>query len=327
MGCGNWVSSADLRVQGLSRLRRRASSPLVLWSFLYLILGRFFQFLVLLGRGHQAREIEILALRHQVAVLRRQVNRPDAFFVTPAESLAERDEPVVDRLRLQPLRHGGDGACTLGDNPRAGQVVVAHVRQGEDHAAAGREVVERGPDMPGVARPPGQPARRHHRQPESLEPVPRVRAHRLLGQGPQLAAWRLAPDHPAQVTLEQLHPVALAPPREVGDEPEATLRPRFGQAADNRPAEAVSSIGQPVLQPRHRYLRRSAGCRSGTATTSHGASTCCAENDSRRRSSVAYCQTATATTVPPLAVHHRSTAVLAARSDPQQPPAASDRHR
>jgi hypothetical protein len=56
----------------------------VLWSFLYLILSRFFQFLVLLGRGHRAREIKILALRHQVAVLCRQVSRPDAFFMTPA---------------------------------------------------------------------------------------------------------------------------------------------------------------------------------------------------------------------------------------------------
>jgi len=34
-----------------------------------------------------------------------------------------------------------------------------------------------------------------------------------------------------------------------------------------------------------------------------------------------------ATTVLPLAAQHRSTAVLAARGDPQQPPAASDRHR
>src|SRR5690349_10536185 len=76
-----------------------------------------------------------------------------------------------------------------------------------------------------VSRPPGQPVRRYHRQPESLEPVARVRAHRLPGQGPQLAAWRLAPDHPAQVTLEHLHPGALAPPREVGEEPERTLRP------------------------------------------------------------------------------------------------------
>ena len=47
------------------------------WSLLYLILCRIFQLLVLLGRGDYAKEIEILALRHQVAVRRRQVNRPD----------------------------------------------------------------------------------------------------------------------------------------------------------------------------------------------------------------------------------------------------------
>src|SRR5216683_7494826 len=61
-----------------------------------------------------------------------------------AESLAERDEPVVDRLRLHPLDHGGNRACPLGDDPCASQVVVAHVGQGEDHPAAGREVLERG---------------------------------------------------------------------------------------------------------------------------------------------------------------------------------------
>ena len=47
------------------------------WSLLYLVLRRTFQLIVLLGRGERAQEIEILALRHQVAVLRRQVNRPD----------------------------------------------------------------------------------------------------------------------------------------------------------------------------------------------------------------------------------------------------------
>ena len=47
------------------------------WSVLYLILCRILQFLILLGRGDRAKEVEILALRHQVAVLRRRVNRPD----------------------------------------------------------------------------------------------------------------------------------------------------------------------------------------------------------------------------------------------------------
>ena len=76
-----------------------------------------------------------------------------------AEPLAERDEPVIDRLRLHPLDHGGHRACPLGDDPCASQVVVAHVRQGENHPAAGREVPERGLDVPGVAHPRGQPAR------------------------------------------------------------------------------------------------------------------------------------------------------------------------
>jgi hypothetical protein len=59
--------------------------------------------------------------------------------------------------------------------------------------------------------------------------------------------------------------------------------------------------------------------------TAH-ATTCCPENQSRRRPSVAH------TAKPawqPLShpLPHRSTAVPAARCDPQQPPAASDRHR
>ena len=105
-----------------------------------------------------------------------------------AESLAERDEPVVDRLRLHPLDHGGKGACPAGDDPCASLVPVAHVRQGEDHPAAGREVLERGPEMPSVAHPTDQPVHWHHRQPEDLEPVARVRAHGLPGQRAQLAA-------------------------------------------------------------------------------------------------------------------------------------------
>ncbi|MEV4062417.1 helix-turn-helix domain-containing protein [Nonomuraea dietziae] len=43
---------------------------------LYLILRRVFGWLVLLGRGQASKEVEIMVLRHELAVLKRQVVRP-----------------------------------------------------------------------------------------------------------------------------------------------------------------------------------------------------------------------------------------------------------
>ena len=43
---------------------------------LYLIFVRLLGWLVLLGRSSRFKDIEILVLRHQLAVLRRQVARP-----------------------------------------------------------------------------------------------------------------------------------------------------------------------------------------------------------------------------------------------------------
>jgi putative transposase len=48
----------------------------VLSRFAYLTLCRSIQLLVLLARGDAAKDLEILALRHQLAVLRRQTKRP-----------------------------------------------------------------------------------------------------------------------------------------------------------------------------------------------------------------------------------------------------------
>jgi transposase len=67
------VSSARTDAAGLTWSSRHGS---VLFRLLYLLVVRVFGWLVLLTRGSASQEVEILVLRHEVAVLRRQVARP-----------------------------------------------------------------------------------------------------------------------------------------------------------------------------------------------------------------------------------------------------------
>jgi hypothetical protein len=48
----------------------------VVWSFIYLALRRVLELMVLCWRSAGAREVEILVLRHQLAILRGQQPRP-----------------------------------------------------------------------------------------------------------------------------------------------------------------------------------------------------------------------------------------------------------
>jgi hypothetical protein len=53
-----------------------SSSPAEVWSFVYLALRRSLELVMLCFRSAEAKEIEILVLRHELAVLHRSIHGP-----------------------------------------------------------------------------------------------------------------------------------------------------------------------------------------------------------------------------------------------------------
>ena len=100
----------------------------MVWSFAYIGPRRVLELLMLLTRTNRAKEIEILVLRHQIAVLCRQVTRPElktsdrvllaalsrllprkrwqAFFITPA-TLLRWHRDLLARRWTYPRKHPG----------------------------------------------------------------------------------------------------------------------------------------------------------------------------------------------------------------------------
>jgi putative transposase len=48
----------------------------MVWSFVYLAVRSLFALLLLFGRSDRSKELEILVLRHQLAVLQRRSDQP-----------------------------------------------------------------------------------------------------------------------------------------------------------------------------------------------------------------------------------------------------------
>ncbi|MFN2469396.1 MAG: hypothetical protein ABR583_00055 [Gaiellaceae bacterium] len=119
----------------------------LLWSFAYLAVRNLFALVWLLARPRRAKELEILVLRHELAMLGRQARQPKLTRADRALLAAlSRSLPRVvwAGLSVKPAtllrwhRHSGRSplhVCAAGFGPAAARVVAAHA----DPAARPRE--------------------------------------------------------------------------------------------------------------------------------------------------------------------------------------------
>jgi hypothetical protein len=99
----------------------------VLPKLTYVMLCRTIQLLALLVRGDAAKDLEILVLRHQLAVLRRQVPRPR---FEPADAPCSRRSAACCHGPGGPASRSGPRRCCAGTaawSPTCGPTRIADV--------------------------------------------------------------------------------------------------------------------------------------------------------------------------------------------------------
>ena len=194
-----------------------------------------------------------------------------------AQSLAERQEPLVEGLRLEPLHDRRERACPAGDDPCSGLIPVSHVRQREDHAAAGRQMSSAActspwrlschareaarPASPAAGKPP---ASNGHRS-ASTPATPPARSA-PVASGPSTrrrlpsSTWTDGPWRRQATSAEEVERAGGRRPRAAGTGP--------------GPAQAVAHADQPVLKPAIRATSSGTGrgaARRGIADRGGGA--------------------------------------------------------
>jgi hypothetical protein len=107
----------------------------MVWSLLYALTRNTLGLMLLRVRGDTAKDVELLVLRHQVAVLRRQVHRPA---LEPADRLI-----LAALSQLPPGPAGARSSsppppCCAGTASSSHEHGPTHARRPDGHQSAGR---------------------------------------------------------------------------------------------------------------------------------------------------------------------------------------------